>query len=141
SQRRAQQMRETLAGEHGVSVDQVEVRPAKRSRWGARDTRETTWDTTRVEDGEYLLRSVTTDVTGRRSAGPEITVTVDNSAPTVQLDSPRAGAVLMGVVEVGANARDAGSGLALVRFEYSAGDESWSEIGTTTAAPYRTSWN
>ena len=47
----------------------------------------------------------------------------------------------MGVVEVSANARDAGSGLALVRFEFSAGDDEWSEVGTVTAAPYRTSWN
>ena len=141
SERRADRMRETLAGEHGVPVEQIEVRPAKQSRWGGRDTREALWDTRRVEDGEYRLRAVTTDVTGRSAAGPEIGVTVDNTGPTVHVDAPGHGAVLMGVVEVSANARDAGSGLALVRFECSEGGDAWSEVGTVTEAPYRVGWN
>ena len=138
---RIEQMREMLAGEHGVSAEQVEIRPGKRSRWGGHESREAVWDTRQLEDGEYLLRSVTTDVTGRRAAGPELPVSVDNTPPAVHIDAPRHGAVLMGVVGVSANARDAGSGLALVRLEFSAGDDEWNEVGTVTTAPYRTSWN
>ena len=141
SERRAEEMRGALAGEHGVTPQQIEIRPAKRSRWAGRDSRETTWDTREVEDGEWLLRSVTTDVTGRRVAGPESAVLVDNEAPSVKLDTPHQGAVLMGVVDVNANVQDEGSGLALVRFEASPGGDEWREIATVGDAPFRTSWN
>ncbi len=141
SERRAEEMRATLAGEHGVTPGQIEIRPAKRSRWAGRDSREVIWDSRTVEDGQHLLRVVTTDVTGRRTAGAEISVTVDNEGPSVNLDSPRHGAVLMGVVDVAANAKDGGSGLALVRFEYSTGGDDWVELGTVSTLPSRTSWN
>ena len=141
SERRADQMRRALAGEHGVTADQIEIRPARRNRWSARETREARWESTRVEDGAYNLRAVTTDVTGRRIAGPELPVRVDNTAPSVTVDGPRRGAVLMGVVEVSATAKDEGSGVALVRFEASAGGDEWSELETCTDAPYRAGWN
>ncbi len=141
SQKRAEEMRVALAGEHGVTVQQIEVRPAKRARWGSGETRELTWDTLEVEDGEVLLRTLTTDVTGRQLAGPEITVTIDNEPPTIHLESPHQGAVLMGVVDVSANARDTGSGVALTRFEVSPGGDDWTEIGTVGASPFRTNWN
>ncbi len=141
TERRAQEMREALAGEHGVTVDRIEVRPAAQSRWAGHDARELLWDTREIEDGEYEIRAVTSDTTGRRIAGPEVAVRVDNDPPAVHLDSPRRGAVLMGMVDVAANARDAGSGIAIVRLECSAGDDEWTEIASVTAAPYRTSWN
>ena len=141
SEQRAEEMRLALAGEHGVTPQQIEIRPAKRGRWAGRDPRELTWDTRGLEDGEYLLRSVTTDVTGRQAAGPEIRLVVDNEAPSVHLDNPRHGAVLMGVVDIGANAKDERSGLALVRFETSPGRDEWTEVATVAAAPFRASWN
>ena len=141
SKQRAEEMRAALAGEHGVTVQQIEVRPAKRTRWGSGDTRELTWDTREVADGGLMLRSLTTDVTGRQLAGPEIAVTIDNEPPSIHLESPRQGAVLMGVVEVSANARDEGSGVALTRFEVSPGGDDWAEIATVGTSPYRTNWN
>ncbi len=130
-----------LSTEPGVDPAPIEVRQPRRNGWSARGARAASWDTRRFEDGEYRLRSVTTDVAGRCAVGPEITVTVDNSAPSVHLHAPPQGAVLMGVVDVAANARDAGSGLALVRFEFAAAGETWLEVGTVTDAPFRTSWN
>lgn len=141
SLRRAEQMRSALASEHGVKPEQVELRAAKKRTWNARELREAGWDTKLVEDGLHRLRAVTTDVTGRSAASPEITVMVDNAPPSVHVDTPRPGAVLMGVVEVSATARDTGSGVALVRFELSADGADWREIGSSAASPFRTSWN
>ena len=141
SGQRAEEMRLALAGEHGVTPEQIEIRPAKRGRWGGRDAREFTWDTRGLEDGECLLRAVTTDVTGRRAPGPEIRLVIDNEAPSVRLDKPPQGAVLMGVVDVEANAKDERSGLALVRFETSPGGDEWTEVASFKAAPFKASWN
>src|SRR4051794_1239942 len=141
SAQRAEEMRLALAGEHGVAPQQIEIRPAKRERWAGRDARELTWDTRGLEDGEYLLRSMTTDVTGGWAAGPEIRIVIDNEAPSVRLDNPRQGAGLMGVVDVEGTARDERSGLVLVRFETSPGADEWREIATVRAAPFKASWN
>ena len=132
---------DAVAGAQGGSRPLIEVRPAKRVGWGVRGSRAASWDTCGFEDGEYRLRSVTTDVAGRCAVGPEIGVTVDNTPPSIHLDVPRQGAVLMGGVDVAAHARDDGSGLALVRFEFSARDGTWTEAGTAADAPFRTTWN
>ena len=62
---------------------------------------------------------------------------VDNTAPTVRLDSPGAGASLGGVTTLTASAQDAGSGVAAVKFEVAPqGTGAWQTVGVASSPPY-----
>lgn len=51
-----------------------------------------TWDTTTVSDGQYTIRVTTTDLAGNTSSA-SVTVTVDNTPPTVASVDPANGSV------------------------------------------------
>jgi len=93
------------------------------------------WDTATVVDGPHTITATATDTIGQ-TASDSISVTVDNTAPTVNITSPTEGATVSGTIDVTADASDATSGVAQV--EFFVDDAS---IGVDTTAPYAVSWN
>ncbi len=69
------------------------------------------WDTTLVPDGDYMIHLAARDQAGNRddSAGSldQIWVTVDNTAPVVEITNPNDGDVLSGNVDVRGSVNDA----------------------------------
>ncbi len=140
SRERAEQLRSTLEAEHRGGPERVEVASAQRGSWSGDESHGALWDTTEHGDGQWRLRAVTVDVAGRRVSSPEISVTLDNTPPVVGIEAPVDEAVLLGPVEVKVSARDASSGVASLRLEYSLGEE-WVEIRTVSSAPYEAAWD
>lgn len=68
------------------------------------------WDTSAVPDGSYVLTATATDRAGN-TATDRISVTVDNTPPTVTITAPGAGDIVRGVVEVRVIAADATAGV------------------------------
>jgi Big-like domain-containing protein len=94
-----------------------------------------TWDTSNVDDGTHVLTAVATDGSGNTSRSSAITVTVDNTPPTVALTTPTSPSV-KGVVTVGASAGDA-SGVTEVDFSLDG-----VPLGPPdTTAPYSVTWD
>jgi O-antigen ligase len=137
---RANELRAAVESEYGDDLERVEILPSRKRNWNVRDLREAVWDTRTLDDGTYLLRAVTTDVTGRTAPSPEISVVVDNSAPSLHFDAPQQNAILIGPVEIAISARDVGSGVARVCIETFDGTD-WKELTTLRTAPYKTGWN
>ena len=103
---------------------------------------QTSFATSSVADGSYLLRAFATDTGGHTGASATRSVVVDNTAPTGSLDAPRNGEILGGTVTMSATASDATSGVASVEFdERLSGSGSWTAIGTVTSSPYSLSWD
>jgi len=73
------------------------------------------WDTTTVTDGGYTVTATATDTIGQ-TAIDSISITVDNTPPTVSITSPSDEATVSGTIEVAADANDATSGVAQVEF-------------------------
>jgi len=76
----------------GVASVSFQRSPAGQNTWaeiGADTTSpySASWDTTAGLDGSYDLRVVTTDKAGNSLTSPSISVTVDNAAPDVSLDT------------------------------------------------------
>ncbi len=72
----------------------------------------TSWDTTKVANGNYSLTAAATDTAGNVGTSPAVAVTVSNptnTTPTVAVTSPASGATLSGKVNVSATASDASS--------------------------------
>ena len=101
----------------------------------------TSFDTTKLADGTYDLTVLGADSPADQNtylANP-VTVTVDNTPPTVSLTNPGS---IGGIATLSATASDAGSGVASVRFEDApAGSGTWSPIGRATGAPYQVSFD
>lgn len=93
------------------------------------------WNTAALANGAYDLRSVAV-LNGVSSISNVVAgVVVDNAAPAVTMTDP--GSPLSGTVTLAASASDTGSGVANVRFQYSAGGVgTWTDACTATAAPY-----
>lgn len=100
------------------------------------------WDTTAVTDGAYDLTATATDRAGNvGTAVPVAYRTVDNQPPVVTL-TPPANYIVSGTVILNATATDLGTGVTSVTIQRSpAGLNSWTDICTTTVAPYRCTWN
>jgi Big-like domain-containing protein/K319-like protein len=73
-----------------------------------------TWNTTTTGDGPHSVKATATDTTNQ-TGNDSVAVTVDNSAPSVSLASPAAGAVISGLTSLVATAADP-EGLASVEF-------------------------
>jgi hypothetical protein len=106
---------------------------------GAEDTTSpysTTWNTTGLS-GAHSITAVARDAAGNTTTSTAVSVTVDNSAPTVSITAPTAGAIVNGTVTVNATAADTGgSGISKVEFYV---DGTLSSTDTTT--PYSFAWN
>src|SRR5439155_522938 len=63
-------------------------------------------DTTTASDGAHTLTAVARDSAGNTATAAAVSVTVDNSPPTVAIASPTPGATVSGTVVVSANATD-----------------------------------
>ncbi len=68
-------------------------------------TYSTTWDTTMVMDGDYVL-TVTASDDCNNTASDTINVTVDNTPPTVEIVSPPDGSEVFGTVDLVISAQD-----------------------------------
>ena len=105
---------------------------------GAEDTASpygASWDTTSASDGPHTLTAVARDAAGNTATSIAITVTVDNSAPTVTVTVP-GGTTVAGTTAVTASASD-NAGVAGVQFfvdNVAIGAED-------TAAPYSVDWD
>src|SRR5205823_3304426 len=91
-------------------------------------------------DGSRALRVVAADAAGLTREA-DVAVLVDRTPPTASLADP--GLNLRATVPLSADAADTGgTGVGSVAFQYShAGADSWSTIGSDTAAPYSVDFN
>jgi len=67
---------------------------------------EFSWDSTQSRDGAVTLTARAFDEAGNVGDAPPVTVTVDNTPPTIAILSPRAGAMVRGRVPLSARASD-----------------------------------
>ena len=92
------------------------------------------WDTTGWDDGNHTIRVVAVDTFGN-AAEASITVTVDNTAPSVSITEPSGGEAVRGTLTVRADASDA-SGVESVKFYING-----MLVYTDVEAPYEYVWN
>jgi hypothetical protein len=132
--------------------------PANPTRWktlatvvprqdsNGNQTATTTLDTRTVGgDGSYDIGVTAEDRTSNPpgdvfQGGAVSNLVVDNTPPTVTLDSP--GGSLSGVANQTASAQDAGTGVAAVKFEVSpSGSGNWKTVGVVARQPYSVSFD
>lgn len=95
------------------------------------------WNSTTVSGGAHTIYAIGTDTTGNTATSAIISVTVDNTAPTVALTAPANGALVAGAaVIVSATASD---NIAVSKVDFYRDGNIL--LGTATAAPYNFSWN
>jgi len=94
------------------------------------------WDTRQSSDGQHTLYAQARDRAGNLATSPQVTVTVDNTPPTVAITAPSAGSLLGGLTTVTAEASDATSEIARVDFYL---DGVYRQTATT--APYTWGWD
>ncbi len=75
---------------------------------------EGTWDTTSAAAGSHWVAARAFDTTGNSNQGEMITVTVDNTAPTISITSPASGATFSGYVPVDVSVSDTGTNVVRV---------------------------
>jgi len=97
------------------------------------------------DGGAVKWQAIATNGAAVTTTSASRTVTVDNSKPTVNLDSPAASAYVRGTVTLEATATDAHSLITQVEFFYNVvGDDpdmGWVTIGTDTTSPYTYNWD
>ena len=92
-------------------------------------------------NGSYSFRSTATDLAGNTTTTATVTRTVDNTAPSVSISAPSAGAVITtGSTTVTADAF-AVAGVTSVRIEARTGAGTFAAICTDTSAPYSCAWS
>jgi subtilisin family serine protease len=94
------------------------------------------WDTSTLTNGTHSLHVVVTDLAGNSTLSGQISVTVDNAAPTVTLTNPENGTALTGVVNLTA---DAGDNVGVQKVQYYR--DSNVLLGTSLSAPFDFSWD
>jgi hypothetical protein len=94
------------------------------------------WNSTTVTQGAHTLYAIAQDTSGLRTTSATITITVDNTAPTVAITSPANGATVQrnSIVNIIANASD---NFGLVKVEFYVGT---TLTCTVTSAPYTCAW-
>jgi hypothetical protein len=94
------------------------------------------WDTTTASNSSHALTAIARDAAGNLATAASVTITVDNSPPTVSIASPAAGATVSASITISANASD-NIAVAGVQFLVDG-----APLGTEdTSAPYEISWN
>lgn len=97
------------------------------------------WNTTGLSLGSHTIQARATDSIG--NVGPSGTTTVnlvDNTAPSVSITSPVAGASVAGTIAVNATASDGTNGTGISKVEFYVGT---TLIGSDATSPYSVSWN
>ena len=95
------------------------------------------WNTTSVTAGAHTLYAVATDTVNNTATSATISVTVDNTLPTVSLTAPSNNALLSGTaVTMSANASD---NIAVAKVDFYR--DSSVLVGTDTSSPYSISWD
>src|SRR2546426_667928 len=93
------------------------------------------WNTTLAANGSHSLTAVARDTAGNTATTAAVSVTVDNTPPTISLIAPVAGATVAGTVTISASATD-NVGVAWVQFKLDGRN-----LGArVTVAPYSLSW-
>lgn len=100
----------------------------------------TTWNTTTVLDGMYVLTARARDAAGNEVTSASVSVRVQNnpppnSSPTVTLTSPTEGAAISGNITLSATASDP-TGIASVSFLVNS-----TVVARLTSPPYTYTWN
>jgi hypothetical protein len=94
------------------------------------------WNTTGATNGTHTLVAIARDAAGNRTRSALVTVTVDNSAPTVTMTAPAAGATVRGTITVSATAAD-NVGIVGVQFKLDGVN-----LGVAdTTGPYSITWD
>ena len=129
----------------GVATVTFQNSPAGTNTW---TNQAASWNTALELDGDYDLRVVTTDNAGNTFTSATITVTVDNTVPTLSVNVANpVNAATSDPTPLVATATDAGSGIANVSFEQctvanddSCAADTWTSLGVDTTPPYAVSW-
>ena len=93
------------------------------------------WNTATGADGLHTVTATATDTIGQ-TASDSISVTVDNTVPTVSITSPAEAATVLGTIDITASAADVTSGVIQVEFFVDG-----TSIGIDTTFPYSMSWD
>ncbi len=94
------------------------------------------WDPSSVAGGSHALTAVARDAAGNTTTSASVSVTVDNSAPTVSVSQPAPGSAVAGAQQVTAAASD-DVGVAGVQFRLDG-----AVLGAEdTVSPYAVSWD
>jgi hypothetical protein len=94
------------------------------------------WDSTTASSGSHTLSARARDAAGNLTTSATVSVTIDNTAPTISMTAPANGATVSGIVTVSATASD-NVGVVAVQFLLD-GLPLGAEDRT---APYSISWN
>ncbi len=129
----------------GVATVTFQSSPAGTNTW---TNQAASWNTTVELDGDYDLRVVTTDNAGNAFTSATITVTVDNTVPTLSVSVANpVNAATADPTPLTATATDAGSGIDGVSFEQctvpnddSCAVDTWTSLGIDSTPPYAVSW-
>ena len=129
----------------GIATVTFQNSPAGTNTW---TNLAASWNTALELDGDYDLRVVTTDNAGNTFTSATITVTVDNTVPTLAVNVANpVNAATADPTPLVATATDAGSGIANVSFEQctvanddSCAADTWTSLGVDTTSPYAVSW-
>ncbi len=132
------------SGGSGVATVVFQLSPAGAGTW---TTQAASWDTTAQGDGDYDLRVVTTDSAGNSFTSAAITVTVDNTDPTLSVGVPNpVNSATPDPAPITAIANDPGTGVTSVNFEQcsetstTCTSDTWTPLGLDTTSPYGVSW-
>src|SRR5206468_3190471 len=118
-------------GGSGIASTTYHYSPTGQNDW---HTTPAAWNTTAIADGLYDVRATAADRAGNSRTSTVAGIRVDNTAPTVSLDSP--GTYVHGTVQLSATATDSGSGVGSLNYQYSPHDaQTW----TNTPAAWDTS--
>jgi RHS repeat-associated protein len=103
---------------NGIPIDRVEFYvdgSLVETTTSPSETFKFTWESTTVQDGPHAIEVKSYDYLSRVSTD-SVNVIVDNTAPTVVINSPAEGATLKGNVSVSASSSDELSGVATMEF-------------------------
>src|SRR3989441_1203069 len=94
------------------------------------------WNSTTALNGTHTLTAVARDAAGNSTPSAGVSVTVNNTPPTVSITAPAAGATVAATITVSASAAS-GVGVAGVQFQLDGGN-----LGAeVTVAPYAVPWD
>jgi hypothetical protein len=94
------------------------------------------WNTTTASNGSHTLTAIARDAAGDTTTSSSVTVTVDNSAPTVGITAPTGGTTVSATISVSVSASD-NVGVVGVQFRVDGVNLGPEDTGN----PYSASWN
>jgi hypothetical protein len=134
----AEQVRRSL---EQAGYGEIKIEPAECTRWSDEIGTPPQWDTTKLSDGEYLVRLVTKDIEGVAVESEPVSFRIDNAGPELRFDADPSLRPLEGLVKLTVEAADPGSGVELVTLEVSAVSDDWHRVAETREEPYVLEWD